>query len=243
MKDEKQYTEGISTKDNKFLSWLDNYWYHYKWVTLIVAFFVIVFAICIVQSCTTEVNDINVTYAGPVALSASDKAAIESALSKELNKEFSSEADAGLLSFYILSKDQITELEKETHADGDYIYVDRSFISSEMDSFESQLQSGSGSVLLLDPSIYRSIVGETGVTQFLKPLSEVFGKTPEGALDAYSVRLGDTEMYQNSPALRCLPEDTVLCLYEKLIFQKGYDNEIAAFKAFAPIASAPQEKE
>ena len=29
--------------------WLENYWYHYKWATIISAFFITVAVICIVQ--------------------------------------------------------------------------------------------------------------------------------------------------------------------------------------------------
>ena len=50
--------------DSKFIAWLDNYWYHNKWVTVIVAFFVIVFAVCVLQTCTREKTDITVLYAG-----------------------------------------------------------------------------------------------------------------------------------------------------------------------------------
>ena len=73
MKAEKQYTEGISTANNKFVSWLENYWYHYKWITLVVAFLVVVVAVCTIQSCTAKSSDINITYAGKALFSESDK--------------------------------------------------------------------------------------------------------------------------------------------------------------------------
>ena len=101
MKDEKQYTDGIAVKESKFLAWFDNYWYHYKWVTIVVAFFLVVFSICIIQSCTNKPADILVTYAGPVSLNVDEKANIERVFSRALPDDFSKSdnAYAGLSSF------------------------------------------------------------------------------------------------------------------------------------------------
>ena len=51
------------------LKWLENYWYHYKWHTLIVAFFVIMLTVMGVQMCSREDNDIYIIYAGPELIS------------------------------------------------------------------------------------------------------------------------------------------------------------------------------
>ena len=49
---------------SKFLKWLDNYWYHYKWPTIIVAFFLIIGTISIVQLANKETYDAYVMYVG-----------------------------------------------------------------------------------------------------------------------------------------------------------------------------------
>ena len=54
--------------------------------------------------------------------------------------------------------------------------------------------------------------------------------------ETYAVRLGDTELYKNSPALHVLPEDTVLCLHEDLIGQKDYEKIVEAFKLISQLA-------
>ena len=84
--------------------------------------------------------------------------------------------------------------------------------------------------------LYRELLKEDGTTERLKPLAEVFGETPEGAIDAYAIRLGDTELYKNSPALHILPADTVICLHEKIFGQNNYEKEVDAFKLIATIA-------
>ena len=49
---------------SKFSKWLDNYWYHYKWHTIIVAFFLIIGIISTVQIFNKETYDAYVMYVG-----------------------------------------------------------------------------------------------------------------------------------------------------------------------------------
>lgn len=62
--DGKLDTGGVSIKKGKFLSWLDNFWYHYKWHTLIAAFVILVLTVCTVQMCGKESYDMHILYAG-----------------------------------------------------------------------------------------------------------------------------------------------------------------------------------
>ena len=39
---------------SKVLKWLDNFWYHYKWVAIIVTFFLVLGIILIVQLVSRE---------------------------------------------------------------------------------------------------------------------------------------------------------------------------------------------
>lgn len=246
MKEEKQYTEGISVKENKFLVWLDNYWYHYKWATLVVAFFVIVFAVCIVQSCTNRSSDIIFTYAGPVSLKSDEKIGLEGVFSKNLPDDMKENGEtAGLVAYYILSKEQVEQAEKETDADGYRVDVDNAFNSNELDSFESQLMTGMSSVLLLDPWLYDSLVGAEGNTEQLQELSHVLGATPEHAVGKYGIRLGDTEMYRSNALLQCLPEDTVICLRSQILGKKDkeYAKEKEAFKSIVKLAETETDVE
>ena len=242
MKEEKQKAQAIDVKGSRFLSWLDNFWYHHKWTTLVAAFLVIVFAVCIIQSCTAKSSDLTVTYAGRVLFTASDKEAVEGVISDRLPDGYSEDASAEMIAYYILSKEQIETMEKETHADGEAVYVDRAFISSEKEKFMAQLQTTTSSILLVEPWLYRELVGNNESTEIIKSLDEIFGETPVGALDSYGIRLGDTEMYKTNPELKCLPEDTVLCLVEKRLWQKSkeYEREMAAFKSFAKLSPAEE---
>ena len=239
MKEEQKINGEISVKDSKFLSWLDNFWYHYKWVTIIVAFFVIVALICIVQACGNKPSDIIVTYAGGQYLSDDNKVSVENVLSASFSEDNEDgKLDFGLSAYNIYTKEQIIALEKETNFDGKKKYSINTAVNTEqMSTFQNQLGTGSGSILLMDKELYEFMFNADGETERLMPLSEVLGETPSGAIDAYAVRLGDTDMYKNNRSIRCLPADTVICLHKKIISQRqsDYDVEIDAFKAFIKV--------
>lgn len=232
MKEEKLYTEGISIKKGRFLAWADNFWYHYKWPSIVAAFLIIVFIVCMAQTCSKGSVDVTVTYAGPVSLTAEQKHNIKDALSKNLANSTSDDKSAvNALSYLIMSKEQILEAEKGVNPDGSKVYIDRAFIADEQSTFDSLLMTDTTSVLFLDESIYASLGGYAS-SERLMPLTDVLGEMPEGAVGNFGVRLGDTEIYQTSPALQVLPEDTIICLLNKRLWQKDYEKEIEAFKSF-----------
>ena len=61
---EKLDTGSVSIKKGKFLRWLENFWYHYKWHSLIAAFLIFTVTVCTVQMCRKESYDMHILYAG-----------------------------------------------------------------------------------------------------------------------------------------------------------------------------------
>ena len=50
----------------KIYRWLDNFWYHHKWKTLIIAFFAVVVLVCALQMCGKEdEGDVAILMVGP----------------------------------------------------------------------------------------------------------------------------------------------------------------------------------
>ena len=243
MKEEKLQTEEISTKDSKFLSWLDNFWYHYKWHTIVTVFIVLILGISTAQACNSEKSDIIFTYAGPKEFitAPEEKLAINSSLSDISKKIYGEKSNASINTFLVYSKEQIEEIESELDENGKQKYViDTAFNTNEMNSFNEFSKSGASFILLLDPSVYQGFIAQNGEAERLIELSAIYGSTPEGAIDKYSVRLGDTKIYQTVPELQVLPADTVVCLHGKLILstkQKDYDMQTQVFKEFATLST------
>ena len=61
---EKLDTGGVSVAKSKVLTRLDNFWYHYKWHTLIAVFLIFTITICGVQMCQKDSYDMHILYAG-----------------------------------------------------------------------------------------------------------------------------------------------------------------------------------
>ncbi len=214
--------------DSRFFRWLENYWYHYKWTTLIVAFFAIVGIVCVLQMCDAQKNDISIIYAGPTALDAEGVDNIESVMNFAMPADFNGdgEKNSTLVNYFVYSEDQIKKIEAQTQANGDAGYVDKSYNSNSYDNFYSYLQTGESSVCLIDPALFDSLCGSERIAK----LSDALGYLPEGAINEYGIRLGDLDIYSSYGALRKLPEDTVVCILRPLLVGKSSKPQMYAYE-------------
>ena len=231
---DKEYTEGISIPKGRFLRWLDNYWYHYKWVTIAVAFFVTVFAVCALQMCSQEKEDLVVVYAGRNTLSVDEQNNVSRVLEAIAPRDFDGNGEVliSLNAFGILSQEQVEEKRAETGEDGKPLYVDNSYNSNQFDTYSNYIMTGESSVLFLDPWLYENLVAAGR----LKSLEESLGYVPESACGEYGVRLGDTQLYSSYSVMRLLHEDTVICLLKPYVAGNSskedyYQRELDMFKA------------
>lgn len=221
MNKEKETTQGISVEDNEFLKWFDNYWYHHKWITIGVAFALIVVVICTFQTCSRSEGDIDILYAGPCLMNSEQYGNLSTIFGNVLPEDYNEDGEKNVVihNYHIYSKEQIKEITAETDEYGVHGFVDTNYNSNQYDTYSNYILTGESSVLLLDPWLYEALRDNSqGV---LMELSEVFEIIPESNLDGYGVRLGDTDIYQEYAALRVLPEDTVICLLRPLLSGKS----------------------
>lgn len=230
-----------------FLTWLDNFWYHYKWHTIIIGIAVIVLAVCLWQTATTEKHDTVIVYAGPTVLSTGEIRQLEDVLSGVLpsDKDGNGEKNASMSMYNIYSDEQIKELEAQTDELGASISVDLPRNVNQYDAYNKYMMTGESPVCLIDPWLYDKIPEE-----YLYPMSKLFGeKMPKGAIDGYGVRLGDTDLYKDFGIVRGLPADTVICLRSPLggigqsIDDKKYQFEMETFKALVSYTSSNTDTE
>lgn len=231
---EEKKPSGEIVVEGRFAKWFDNFWYHYKWVTIGVAALVIVFTICIAQACSREKKDVMIVYAGHCSVSSSQQQQLNDLMSLLLPDDLDKNGDcvASLSMYQIFSEEQIKLIESQKDENGKPLRVDREHNTNQYSTYSSYLQTGESSIYLLDPWLYEELLRSGG----LRPLSEVFSETPQGAIDEYGIRLGDTEVYENYDVLKFLPEDTVLCLMQPLVMgrsskEKTYEFEVDTFRA------------
>jgi len=216
--DVREYTEGIALK-GKLFSWLDNFWYHYKWVTVGVAFFLIVAIVCTVQMCTKEENDSVLLYAGGSYLSAEDAEGARVCFESVLTRGDDEGERIGLYSYYVLSEDQIIEMERETYEDDDHVFVNRAFNSEQYSVYNKYVMQGESCVLLLEEWLYEKLLA----ADVLAPLENTLGYVPEGAVGAHGIRLEDTDIYREFASVRKISGKTVLCMLKP--FAVGYSSK------------------
>ena len=226
MKNEKEYTEGIRLQKSESSGKWDNFWYHYKWPFIGILVFVIIFGVCIAQSCSKEQEDVILLYAGPVAMTPHRTEQFNEIMNTVMPRDLdgNGEKNATVSTYLIYSEDQIKAIEAETDENGNPQKVDRSFNSSEYQTYTGLVQYGECSVLFLDPWLYESL--RDNENQPLQKLSDVLVGLPQGALeDGFGVRLGDTALYARYEVLQVLPADTVICLSRSYILGANANEE------------------
>lgn len=241
---DKEYTEGIAVKGG-FLAKLDNFWYHHKWLTLIVGFFVIVGVICTVQMCNKEADDLTVVYAGRNNLTPTEVESISAVLEAIAPSDFDGDGrkSIGLSNYNILSEAQIKDLQAETDAAGNHPHVDNSYFSSQYNTYNNYVKSGASSILFVEQWEYESLLS-TGV---LLRLDTVLDTVPESAFSDYGIRLGDTDLYKQYGVMKLLPEDTVVCIMHIVVGKSGnekyFEREKQMFRAIVEFKAGDEATE
>ncbi len=193
------------------LKWLDNFWYHYKWTVIIVAFFVLVFAVCVTQCATTPHKDIYVTFSGGYTLTDDETAAIEQVLGQLSKKTFSENAPAvGFASYSFYTEEELRELYTDPET-GDFdnygFQTAKQYNSSRLSDLGQYMMTGECSIWFVSETVYEH---ERMKDKIAVRLSDTFQQPPAYAYDEYAVRLGDTALYQTYEALQILPADTLI---------------------------------
>ncbi len=212
--------------------WLDNFWYHHKWKTLLCLFLAVVILVCTLQMCKKEdAGDISLILAGPYGFTDNENGytALRRCLGTYLPEDFDGDGTrrTDLVTYTLYSKDQILALQNHVDENGeaDPITVNTANNSQEYSRYNDYVKTGESSIAFLDPWLFDEMVAKG---EFLAELEETLGALPEGAIqteqgDCLGVRLGDTKLYQNNAAMRVLPEDTVLCLIGPFFMGKSAD--------------------
>ena len=208
-----KYTDSDIHLNGKLYEKFDNFWFYHKWHVIAAVFVVFVLAVCIAQSCSREVHDADVLYAGPRAYTASERETVGGALSDLASAGLSDRKTVGLVTYNVMSKEQIQELkdrvEEYNDAEAKDLIVDTSYYTSEQELYSSALMTGHYAVLLVDEWLYEKLAADEGR---LRKLSDVFVTVPDSAIDAYGIRFSETALYKSNELFGGLPETTVLCL-------------------------------
>lgn len=194
----------------KVIKWCQNYWYYYKWHTIIGAFFIFMAIFMIGQMITKDDPDITLLYSGPVSLTADQKLEIQNAAELIMTEDYNGDGEKVVMlnTIELLSDDQVADAKDRAKANGEDLYINGNAMSEARNNFTTEIFAGDSVICLLDPYWYEVVRKNDGFIE----LESVLGYKPSYALDDYSVRLADTDFGKYFTAFSALPEDTVLCM-------------------------------
>ena len=224
---------------------LDNFWYHHKWTVIVVAFFVSVAIICLIQFVGRPEYDTSICLASTYRMNKDERADFEKLITRICPEDFNGDGEKllNMVEYQVYSEEEYESAREEyaamTNEEGetDSFYMNRQYNVKEYQNFSQYTMTGETSVYILSPYLY-SILRDA---HRLKPLSEVYpdGALPEGALeDGFGIALKDTDFYKYNPAAQVYPENAILCLHKPTISGRSknearYAEDMAFFKAIA----------
>ena len=193
--------------------WLENYWYHYKWATIISAFFITVAVICIVQIASKKDYNIYIRYVGDSVITGTQYDDMTGALEKIVSGDKKDSVNFAQVA-YISDEDNPYKNEKNA--------VARETLSSMLVQPYY--------IYIMDLTAYNDYK-DSGV---FAPLSSIFEEdVTDISYDEYALYLSKTEFLKNAPGMEWVEEDTVIVIkivpYDSVFTGKKSKRELASF--------------
>lgn len=215
----KEQQSGDIQVASPFLKKLDNYWYHYKWHTIVALFLVAAILICSLQMCAKDEYDIEVLYAGPGKLN--DKQTIldiEAAFADLLTDQ----TGDGRVAVNLVSYWVDDSIKLDTEIEGGLSATDISYTlnysMNNQKAYVDEVKAGNVSLFLVSPYLFHMVDDEAGfmrVTDIFPELKayeeEVCVYDDDGKINRFGVVLSKTE-FGKEAGLSYLPDDTILCV-------------------------------
>ena len=240
--EEKDKIRGDVKMKSPFLTKLDNFFYHYKWHSIIALFLVIVFLVCALQMCGQKQYDLEVMYAGPKNLS--DRQTV-----LDIQNAFADIADdrtgdgvktVNLVSYWVDDSlwkeltDGKEDGEKEEDTAGRGQLMNNSYNNEK--AFVDEIAAGNVVICLVSPYLFHMVDDEAGfmrVTDVFPDLAEyeeeVCVYDEDGDINRFGVYLSKTAFGEKA-GLSSLPDDTVLCVRKKAALSFWYNGDKAEEK-------------
>lgn len=212
-----------------FLSKLENFWYHYKWHSIIAAFVIIAILICSLQMCTKTTYDMYIMYAGGTDVRMTAESGTESHFEKLLSAtrkyvpdtNNDGERNLSMINLYLPSSEQIKEIENDPSGN---LEVNYSVIAENTENFEHYMLFGEYYICILSKHLVDEWTKNTEAIPFV-PISPYLPDGAKVSTDAtqaheentyvlanqYAVYLYSTPL-ANKPGYNNLGDDTVICM-------------------------------
>lgn len=215
MEERNEKLDGDVRLKSPLLEKLDNFWYHYKWHTIVAIFVIITGFILIAQTCSRVETDVYILYAGPHTVSRTAEngniSEYENAVSsfKKISADYT---DDGIVSISFIDLFVVNSEESEKIlADNPGKEINSALVKENTDTLHQKLLFGEYYLCFLSDRLFKEYEEEYGEAMF-SPLAP-YGK--DGAEYEYASERGiylRSLPFSSLPEICDLPDDTVVCL-------------------------------
>ena len=197
----------LRVSHGKVWRWFDNFWYHYKWQTIIAAVGLFAVLFCTLTMCRRKEPDFYFYYAGQGEFSGDEQRAIVSSLSKAAGED-GRDAEVSVTFLFLMTNDQIKRFGEE-HA-GDGLSVNGGQIGQNRELLSNEIMTGNALIMFFDPEVLAETQASSDA--FLPIRSYAPADTPEEAFSGeYGIDLRYT-VFAADPAFAAFPEGTVVAI-------------------------------
>lgn len=154
---------------NPIPKWLDNFWYHYKWHTIVTLFIIFAVVLCTLQMCSKPKYDVHILYAGKERittvregdLSEYERTVLDlKCVCDDLNND--GEITVDFLNLFIANTEELSALE----ARGESIEGAEALIREDSGTLEFSIVSGDYFLLILSERLFLEYDSEFGDSLF-----------------------------------------------------------------------------
>lgn len=203
--------------NSSFKEKIENFFYHYKWHTLVALFLVFTIVICSFQMCTKASYDVHIMYAGgeDIAKTASGGDISEyqklcTALSKYI-EDFDGDGagTVNLLTLFIPSAEEIDRVENGEEG----LEINTTLVMENTNTFEHNILYSEYVVCFISRDLFDKWSDNGDVQIFAEIAPYTNGNEADYSfVGKYGISLGSTDLYESKAGMKLLPEDTVICI-------------------------------
>ena len=203
-----------TTRKMSAREWIENFWYHYKWQSLIALFLVFTITVCSLQMCQKESYDVHIMYVGGHEIDRKGSTGgtpeyqtITSSLTR-VCRDFDENGtiSVNFYDLFLLTDEEISNLKLDAGYEINY-----SLLNENEEIFAQNISISDYYVCFLSRAVYDEYRNINGVDVFA-PLAPYVNEGT--AVEFYT----DSAIYLSStgfklmPGIKNLPDDTVICL-------------------------------
>ncbi len=208
---ENSYIEGVGevSTPKTLKEKISNFWYHYKWHSIVAVFIIIAILICSLQFCSKESYDIYILYAGSKQIgktsSDSDVPEIVTVMTalKAVTDDFDGDGEKSISfqNYYYLSNEEASTLGEN---------INYSLLTQDKKTLESVIEHSEYYLLFISPAVYEQYKGEDG--RMFSYLTEFKAQNQNAEYyNDSAIKLSSLDFY-SLPGISSLPDDTLICI-------------------------------